>query len=138
MSFVISTFVVPAVYLAIGLVLLTLNRKYLLPRFAVFATVVSVVIAMLTLDWAASAQHFMFFSGVAAWPVVGAFIGMLWVQTNPWGPQSLLRGLAAGSGIVTFYSVLARDPIAMSVALLVTGALIWLSSHEGNRSGSAI
>lgn len=127
MSFGIATqIIIVAVIVAVVAVLLRLIRNTLAPRSLTLAGIIAVSTAI-------------FLGQVATWYVaalatpsipialLSGFVGMLWVQPDPWSVTSLCRCFALVSTLVTAWAVTTQHFVATSLSLLVTVVLLYVS-----------
>jgi len=114
------------VVLAIAAISLAAVRKWLLPHSLAWSTFASVIVAV--------------FLGATGYPLAGgpashvgavvllsAFIGMTAIQPNPWSVANLCRSLALVSGMVAFWTATRGNFVALSLAMGVTGVLLYIS-----------
>lgn len=127
--------VVSMALLVTGAGLMTLNRKYLLPRNVPVAIAVSIAIATLTISVAIAAMGISMSASLAAL-ILGSFVGVLWVRRDPGSPVSALLGLAAAAGLVALYSAAMSELTATALALAASGVLLRLTA-DVSRIGQA-
>lgn len=65
----------------------------------------------------------------------GAFLGLLWVQPNPWSTRAICRSTALVAGVVAVYASLSNNLIALTLSLGSAGLLLGLSEMDITKSG---
>jgi hypothetical protein len=118
--------VILGVILAVIAFLLQIIRKTLLPRSTVLAGAVAVIVTV-------------FMGQVATWyvdalptpsiPVVliSGFVGLFAAQHKMWRVSGLCRALALVSLMIVVWAITTQNLVEISVSLLATGALLYLS-----------